>query len=94
MDPNPPRAEILDTCMHSDPKYQKPIGGELSTALAEMNTKEIIDIGMMEKEFSDFDLVQEKPVEENIDERKVLPYETYVRLISVISEGERCTRRM
>ena len=35
-----------------------------------MNTKEIIDIGMMEKEFSDFDLVQEKPVEENIDERK------------------------
>ena len=70
MDPNPPRAEILDTCMHSDPKDQKPIGGELNTTLAEMNTKEIIDIGMMEKEFSDFDLVQEKPVEENIDERK------------------------
>ena len=56
--------------MHSDPKDQKPIGGELNTTLAEMNTKEIIDIGMMEKEFSDFDLVQEKPVEENIDERK------------------------
>ena len=27
MDPNPPQAEILDTCMHSDPKDQKPIGG-------------------------------------------------------------------
>ena len=23
MDPNPPRAEILDTCMYSDPKDQK-----------------------------------------------------------------------
>ena len=27
MDPNPTRAEILDTCMHSDPNDQKPIGG-------------------------------------------------------------------
>ena len=27
MDPNPPRAEILDTCMHLGPKDQKPIGG-------------------------------------------------------------------
>ena len=39
-------------------------------ALAEMNTKEIIDNGMIEKEFIDFNLVQEKPVEENIDKRK------------------------
>ena len=56
--------------MHSGPKDQKPIGGELNTTLAEMNTKEIIDIGMMEKEFIDFDPVQEKPVEENIEEIK------------------------
>ena len=56
--------------MHSGPKDQKPIGGELNTTLAEMNTKEIIDIGMMEKEISHFDLAQEKLMEENIDERK------------------------
>ena len=74
MVPSPPQAEVLDTCMptcmHSDPKDQKPLGGELNMALAEMNNKEIIDNGMTEKEFIDFDLVQEKPVEGNIDERK------------------------
>ena len=41
-----------------------------NTTLAEMNTKELIDIGMIENEFIDFDLVQETLVEENIDERK------------------------
>ena len=42
----------------------------MNTALAKMNNKEIIDNGMTENEFIDFDLVQEKSVEGNIDERK------------------------
>ena len=74
MVPSPPQAEVLDTgmptCMHSGPKDHTPLGGELNTTLAEMNNKEIIDNGMTEKEFIDFDLVQEKPVEGNIDERR------------------------
>ena len=56
--------------MHPDPKDKKQIGGEPSKGHAEMNTKEVMDNVMMEKEDNGIGPVQEKPVEEGIDERK------------------------
>ena len=54
------------------PKGPEVDRGEQNTTLAETNTKEIMDIGMMEKKFIDFDLVHEKPVEEDIEERRII----------------------
>ena len=70
MDLNTPLAGIFGTSMHLDPKDKKHIGGLATTTHSETNTKKVMDNVMMEKEDNDIGPVQEKSVEDGIDERK------------------------
>ena len=69
MDSYPP-AEILGTGMHPDPQNEEQIGGGLIMAHSEMNTEAGLGNVLIVKENNDSGQVQEKQVEEGIDERK------------------------